>query len=69
MNIFCTLPSLAQMVLFCLVAGAVLGVSLATRPAAAPATASGCSTAMASPHPMARVPGYREEVSGWKRTT
>ena len=69
MDIFCTLPSLVEMVFFCLVTGAILGVSLANRPAAAPATASGCSAAMASPHPMARVPGYREEVSGWKRTT
>ena len=69
MSIFCTLPDLARVMLFCLVSGAVLGVSLVTRPAAAPASVGGCSAAMASPHPMARVPGYRGEVPGWKRTT
>jgi hypothetical protein len=67
MNVFCTLPSLANMALFCLAAGAVIGVSLATRPAAAPASASGCSTAMASPHPMA--PGARIPRGGARMET
>lgn len=62
MNIFCTLSGLAKFALFCLVAGAVIGVSLNGRPATAPASAGGCP-AVVDDHSQSQATGYRKEVS------
>jgi hypothetical protein len=69
MNIFCSLSGVVKLVLFWLIAGVVIGVSLVAPAAAKPVDSGRCSVAVAGPHPTHGVSGYREEVSGWNLTT
>ena len=68
MHIFCTLSGLGKLICFCLFIGVVIGVSLHAHQAVAGTYSADCPATTVGLHQADVVPGYREEVSGWKPT-